>query len=79
MKKIEFKKGLQINILDNHTVFLKHRLFFFSYTVANSICKDEYKDQYRYFGGLQAEMMSEIEEKNLENWCCEICENVLNY
>ena len=77
MKKKELFKQMSIDVLGT-TVFIKCTNAFFSYTPAKDILKDEFKDQYRYFGGLQCNYDSNSEEyKRLENWLCEIAENIL--
>lgn len=79
MKKSEILKQIRIDRLGNDTIFIQNKFFNFSYTVANSVVKEEFKDQYRYFGGLQSEYDSDsIEYKQLENWLCEIAEKVLS-
>ena len=74
MKKAEVLKRYRIDKLDDCTVFISNREFNFSYTSV----KPEYKDNHRYFGGLQCNYEENtIEYKNLENWLCEIAENTL--
>lgn len=78
MKKSEVLKQIRIDKLGNDTIFIQNRYFNFSYTIADSIVKEEFKGQYKYFGGLQCEYNSEsIEYKQLENWLCEIAQRVL--
>ena len=80
MKKQEVLKQFRVDKLGTDTVFIQNKYFNFSYTVADSIVKDEYKGQYRYFGGLQCEYSKEsIEYKNLENWLCELAELILKF
>lgn len=79
MKKSEILKQIRIDKLGSDTIFIQNRFFNFSYTVANSVVKEEFKDKYRYFGGLQSEYDSDsIEYKQLEKWLCEIAEKVLS-
>ena len=79
MKKAEILKRITIDKLDSDTVFMQNKFFSFAYTRANSVVKDEYKDKYRYFGGLQCEYQQESPEyKLLEDWLCEIAEKTLN-
>lgn len=78
MKKKEILKNYRLSKLGENTVFIQNSHFNFSYTKADSIVKDEYKGQYRYFGGLQCNYHEDTEEyKNLEKWLCEIAESVL--
>lgn len=78
MKKNEILKNYSLNKLDDKTVFISGRSFNFSYTIADTVVKDEYKGQYRYFGGLQCNYHQDSEEyKNLENWLCELAEQAL--
>jgi len=80
MRKAEILKGYTITKLDDVTVFIKSKDFDFSYTVANSLVKEEFKDQYKYFGGLQCNYNeSSVEYKQLEKWLCEIAEMILGY
>lgn len=77
MKK-ELLRRYRIDKLDDNTVFITSRVFNFSYTVANSIVRDEYKNQYRYFGGLQCDFEEGTQDyKLLEGWLCEIAETTL--
>jgi len=39
------------------TVLIRGNNFYFSYTKPDGIVKDEYKNQYRYFGGLQCDAL----------------------
>lgn len=79
MKKNEILKDYTLNKMGNDTVFIRNKHFNFSYTIADNIVKDEYKGQYRYFGGLQCGFNeNSIEYKNLENWLCKIAEFTLN-
>jgi hypothetical protein len=78
MKKVEILKGYRLDKLDDSTVFIQNRHFNFSYTKADNVVKEEFKGQYRYFGGLQCQFHEDtIEYKNLENWLCELAENAL--
>ncbi len=80
MKKIEILNNLTINKLDNETIFISNNHFNFSYTIVNTFVKDEFKNKYRYFGGLQCNYAKGSEKyKNLEKWLCEIAENLFNY
>jgi hypothetical protein len=75
MTKKETLKGYRVDKLDDSTVFISNRYFNFSYTIADSVVKDEYKGQYRYFGGLQCDYLKDSENyKNLEKWLFEIAE-----
>lgn len=79
MKKSEILKNYSLTKLDETTVFIKSREFEFAFTKADSVVKDEFKGQYRYFGGLQCNYHKDSPEyKNLETWLCEIAEFVLN-
>ena len=78
MKKAEILKSYRLDKLDDATVFIQSKDFNFSYTKADDVVKEEYKGQYRYFGGLQCEFHENtVEYKNLENWLCELAENAL--
>jgi len=78
MKKAEILKNYRVDKLDDKTVFIRSKDFDFAYTVSDSVVKDEFKGQYRYFGGLQCNFREDsIEFKNLENWLCEIVETLL--
>jgi len=47
---------------------------------ANDIVKDEFKDKYRYVGGLRSEFLEDsVNYKTLENWLCNIDEIILMY
>lgn len=75
--KKEYKKQLRIAVLTN-TVFISNQHFQFSYTPANDIVKEVYRNKYRYFGGLQSDFAEDSPEyKDLENWLCNIAENLL--
>lgn len=79
MKKKEILKNLEINKIDN-TVFINNKHFQFSFTKADDVVKDEFKGQYRYFGGLQCNYDENSQEyKNLENYLCGISEFLLSY
>ena len=80
MKKAEILKNLRIDKLGENTVFIQNRFFNFSYTIADTVVKDEYKGMHRYFGGLQSEYHEDSPEyKLLENWLCELADKVLNF
>ena len=80
MKKKDVLKRYELNKLDDNTVFIQSKEFNFSYTKADSIVKDEFKGQYKYFGGLQCGFNEESNEyKILEKWLCELAESNLNY
>jgi hypothetical protein len=77
MDLIPYMKQLRIDVIGN-TVFINSKLFEFCYTPANDAVKDEFKDQYRYFGGLQSEFRDDSEDyKKLENKLCDIADAVL--
>ena len=79
MKKSEVLKQITINKLSDDTVFIQNKLFNFAFTLADSVCREDLKGQYRYFGGLQSDYDSDSPEyKQLEKWLCEIAENVLD-
>ena len=78
MKKNEILKNYRIDKLGTNTVFIQNTHFNFSYTKADSVVKDQFKGEYKYFGGLQSTFDENSNEyKNLENWLCEIAEYVL--
>jgi len=78
MKKNEVLNRIRIDKLGNNTVFIQNKYFNFSYTIANTVVKDEFKDKYKYFGGLQCEYSQDSNEyKSLEEWLCDIAESVL--
>ena len=78
MKKAEILKSYKLDKLNNNTVFIQNEHFNFSYTAPGSIVKEEYRDQCRYFGGLQCNFSEGSEKyKNLENWVCELAERSL--
>ena len=80
MRKQEAIKIMRIDKLDDTTVFIQNKYFNFSYTKIDSVIKNKYKGQYRYFGGLQCEFEENSEDfKNLENWLIEIAEKVLSF
>lgn len=80
MKKQDAIKTMRIDKLSNDTVFIQNKYFNFSYTIADSVVKDEFKGQYRYFGGLQCDFEQGSEDfKNLEKWLIEIAERVLAF
>lgn len=77
--KSELLKNLEINKLGT-TIMINSKEFSFCYTKADSIVKEEFKGQYRYFGGLQCNFNEGSPEyKYLEGWLCDICENLLEY
>lgn len=79
MKHSELLKSYELNKLDENTVFIHNKHFNFSYTKADSIAiKDEFKGQFRYFGGLQCGFEKDSQQyKRLESNLCEIAESVL--
>jgi len=80
MKKQEVLKRFRIDKIGDDTIFIQNKFFNFSYTIADSVVKDEFKGQYRYFGGLQCDYDQNSEEyKNLEKWLIEIAERTLAF
>lgn len=80
MRKQEALKQFRIDKLGTDTVFIQNNHFFFSYTIADKIVKDEFKGQYRYFGGLQCNFEHDSEEfKSLEKWLIELAEQTLAF
>jgi len=78
MKK-ELLKQFRIDKLGSDTVFITNRHFNFSYTIADTVVKEEHKGKYKYFGGLQCDYNESSEEyKNLEKWLIEIAEKILS-
>jgi hypothetical protein len=78
MKKSEILKSYTLTKLDPKTVSIKSRDFDFFYIDARDIVRDEYKDSYKYFGGLQCNYNTESPEyKELERWLVELAEQVL--
>lgn len=78
LKKAEILKRYELNKLDESTVSIQSKEFNFAYTKADDVVKEEFKGQYKYFGGLQCGFSeNSIEYKNLENWLVEIAENIL--
>ncbi len=78
MRKSEALKNYQLNKLDDNTVFIKNHNFNFSYTVADSILKEEFKGKYKYIGGLQCNFLPGTQEYvALEGWLCGIAEKIL--
>lgn len=71
-------KRISIEKLDDVTVIIHSKSISFSFTLANAVCKDEFKDKYRYFGGLQCnyEVGSEMYIL-LEKRLCLVAESVL--
>ena len=79
MKKTEILHSYRVDKMGKETVFISNRFFNFSYTIADKVVKDEFKGQYRYFGGLQSEYLEGSKEYNeLEKWLIEIAEKNLN-
>ena len=79
MKKADILQSYKLDKMDSSTVFIQNNHFNFSYTIADSVVKDEHKGQYRYFGGLQSNFKKDSEKyKNLEKWLCELAEQALN-
>lgn len=73
----EYLKQIRIDVIKN-TVFINNKSFEFCYTPANDVVKDEFKDEYRYFGGLQCEFEPDSKDYiTLENKLCDIAEDVL--
>ena len=54
-------KRYNIYKLDNVTVHIYNKEFNFSYTIADSVVKDEFKGKYNYFGGLQCNYETDSE------------------
>jgi hypothetical protein len=79
MKKSDILSRYTVYRLDDETVLIKNDQFYFSYTtVSASYIKDESRDRFRYFGGLQCNYLKGSHDfKLLENWLCEVAENVL--
>lgn len=78
MKKKEILKAYRIDKLDDNTVFINNKDFNFSFTKIDSIVKEEFIGQYKYFGGLQCNFKEGSEQyKNLEKWLIEIAEFIL--
>lgn len=74
MKKQDVLKDLNI-MTSSKCVFIKNQSVDFCYMVADVALKDEYKGQYRYFGGLQCTFPEGSENyKLIEGWLCEIAE-----
>ena len=79
MNKIEELKNLTVHKLDNISISIFNKEISFHYTIADAVVKDELKNKYRYFGGLQCKYLPDSEEyKQLEKWLCEIAESVFN-
>lgn len=73
----QYLNQIRIDVIGK-TVFINSKAFEFCYTAAKHMLKDEFKDQYRYVGGLQCEFDSESEDyKKLERKLCDIAEAVL--
>ena len=80
MKRSEILSNYRVDKLDENTIFVQNRHFNFSYTVADSIVKEEFKGKYEYFGGLQCNFEKGSENyKNLEKWLIEICRKLLTH
>jgi hypothetical protein len=80
MTKKEILSSYRVDKLGSSTVFIRNKHFDFAYTIANHVVKDEFKDKYKYFGGLQCNYNDDTEEyKNLEKWLCEIAEQTLKH
>jgi hypothetical protein len=78
MKKSEILKSYILTKLDPKTVSIKSRDFDFFYMDSRDIVKPEFKDSYRYFGGLQCNYHNGSPEyKELERWLVELAEQVL--
>jgi len=79
MKKKDLFKNITITKRGT-TIFMNNNHISFSYTPANDIVKDEFKDKYRYFGGLQSNYHEDNEDhKNIEKWLCELAEIINKY
>ena len=77
MEKKEILNSYELTKFNN-TISIKSKHFMFTYIPPNDIVKEEYKDQYRYFGGMQCNYEEDTEEyKQLEQWLCEIAEKIL--
>ena len=75
----EILKRYKIHKLDDISVCIENKHFFFSYTSADSVCRHDLIGKYRYFGGLQCNYHDESQEyKELENALCDIAEIILN-
>ena len=80
MKKQEVLNQFRIDKIGTDTVFIQNKFFNFSYTVADSVVKEELKGKYKYFGGLQCDFEQGSEEyKNLEKWLIEIADITLKF
>lgn len=80
MKKREILENYRLDRIDDNTVFIQNRHFNFAYTKADHVVKDEFKGQYKYFGGLQSDYPEGSEDyKSLEGWLCDIAEMILEY
>lgn len=78
MKKSEILKSFTLKKIDDSTVFINSKDFNFSYTKADTIVKDEYKGQYRYFGGLQCDYeKGSLDYALLEGWLIDIAEKII--
>jgi hypothetical protein len=78
-KKKDILNRYRVTKLGN-TVMIDSDTYSFSYTAANDIVKEEYKNKYRYFGGLQCGYSEGSEAyKTLEKYLCEIAEFILDY
>jgi len=67
--------NLSIHKLDKITVCISNENCLFYYTVADKVCKDEFKGKYRYFGGLQCNYEEGSPEYNeMERFLCMVSE-----
>jgi hypothetical protein len=74
-----FKDNYDIQILTGETVIINCDRFMFSYTPADNVVKDEFKGQYKYFGGLQCEFEeASTSYKLLEERLCGIAQLALS-
>ena len=77
MKVRETFKQFRIDVIDT-TVFISSKSFNFSYTAANDIIKPEFRNKFRYFGGLQSGFEENTPEyRQLEGWLCDLAESTL--
>lgn len=68
---------LTINVIKD-TVFIQNKKINFSYTAVKKLIKEEFQEQYRYFGGLQCNFENDSDDyKVLENKLCDIAESIL--
>jgi len=79
MKIEQILKNYNISKLDKITVSIYNNDFSFMYTIADAVCKEEFKGKYRYFGGLQCNYEEDSTTyKELEKELCIIAERALN-